>query len=134
MLAKAREKVGGNPRAEFHQVDKPFLHIPYPDAYFDAVASTYAFHHIPHRLKPDSVREMVRVLEPGGLWALGDLVFESGEVERESLRKYDWLEEEYFARIEVLRPVFSELGMELNAQRFTPVTWILWAIKAKLGI
>ncbi len=66
MLAKAREKVGDDPRAEFHQVDEPFLHIPYPDAYFDAVVSTYAFHHIPHRLKPASVREMVRVLKPGG--------------------------------------------------------------------
>lgn len=133
MLAKAREKVGDDPRAIFHQVDEPFLHIPYPDATFDAVVSTYAFHHIPHRLKPDSVHEMIRVLKPGGVWALGDLVFESEEAEREALSKHEWLEEEYFAWIEELRPVFSELGMELKAQQFTPVTWVLWAIKPKHG-
>ena len=62
MLIKAREKVGCNPRAEFHQVDEPFLRIPYPESSFDAVISTYAYHHIPHRLRTDSVREMVRVL------------------------------------------------------------------------
>ena len=65
MLTKAREKIGDDPRAKFCQVDKPFLHIPYPDAFFDAVISTYAFHHTPHRLKPDSVREMFRVLKKG---------------------------------------------------------------------
>jgi putative AdoMet-dependent methyltransferase len=109
MLAKVREKVGSNLRAEFHQVDEPFLHVPYPDASFDAVVSTYAFHHIPHRLKHDSAHEMIRVLKPGGVWALGDLVFESEEAEREALRKYEWLEEEYFVRIEELRPVFAGL-------------------------
>jgi len=131
MLAKACEKVGDDPRAEFHQVDEPFLHIPYPDASLDAVVSSYAFHHIPHRLKPDSVREMVRVLEPCGLWVLGDLIFQNKEAERKALHQYRWLEEEYFARIEELCTVFTKLGMELNARQFTPVTWVVWAIKPK---
>ena len=131
MLSKAREKLGTNSKAEFRQVDEPFLHIPYPDDFFDAVISTYAYHHIPHRLKPDSVREMVRVLKPGGLWVLGDLVFENEQAERRALREYKWLEEEYFARIEDLRSIFAELRMELDAQQLTPVTWVLWAIKAK---
>jgi len=74
---------------------------------------------------------MVRVLRAGGLWVLGDLVFENEQAERIALREYRWLEEEYFARIEDLRPIFAELGMELNAQQFTPVTWVLWAIKPK---
>ena len=131
MLSEAREKVGTNSKVEFRQVDEPFLRIPYPDDFFDAVISTYAYHHLPHRLKPASVREMVRVLRAGGLWVLGDLVFENEQAERIALREYRWLEEEYFARIEDLRPIFAELGMELNAQQFTPVTWVLWAIKAK---
>jgi putative AdoMet-dependent methyltransferase len=58
MLFKAREKVGGDSRADFHRIDEPFLHIPYPDASFDAVISSYAYHHIPHRLKPDSICEI----------------------------------------------------------------------------
>jgi putative AdoMet-dependent methyltransferase len=131
MLAGAREKIGANSKVEFLQVDEPFLHIPYPDDFFDAVVSTYAYHHLPHRLKPGSVREMARVLKSGGLWALGDLVFENEQAQRKALREYSWLEEEYFARIEDLRPIFAGLGMELKAQRFTPVTWVLWASKPK---
>ncbi len=129
MLSKARGKLADDPRAKFQQVNEPFLRIPYPDSSFDVVVSTYAFHHIPHRLQPKSVCEMFRVLKRGGIWSLGDLLFENKEAEQEALRKYEWLEEEYFARIEELRPVFSELGMVLNSQQFTPTTWVLWAVR-----
>ncbi len=129
MLSKAREKVRCNPRAEFHQVDEPFLRIPYPESSFDTVISTYAYHHIPHRLRTDSVREMVRVLKPDGRWVLGDLVFENESAERSALREHRWLEKEYFARIDDLREAFAELGMELNSQQLTPVTWVLWTAK-----
>ena len=72
---------------------------------------------------------MVRVLKPGGSWALGDLAFENAQEEVKALRTLEWLEEEYFSRIDDLRPVFAELGMELATRQFTPVTWILWTIK-----
>ncbi len=73
MLAKAIKKAGDNPGAELRKVVAPFLHIPYPDDYFDAVVSTYAFHHIPHRLKLSSVYEMIRVLKPGGTWGYWEI-------------------------------------------------------------
>lgn len=133
MLAKAHEKIGNNPNVEFHKIDEPFLDIPYPDACFDAVVSTYAYHHIPDHLKPDSVHEMVRVLKPSGVWVLGDLIFENKETEKDALQEYRWLEDEHFARVEELSPVFEELGMDLNTQQFTPVTWVLWAIRPTDG-
>lgn len=86
MLFKAREKVGGDSIVEFHRIDEPFLHIPYPDASFDAVIGSYAHHHIPHRLTPDSICEMIRVLGPGASWVLGDLAFENEQTERRALR------------------------------------------------
>jgi len=129
MLAAARREFGPDPRVELRRVDDPFLNIPYPEGRFDAVVSTYAFHHVPPPLKPRGVREMVRVLKPGGVWALGDLAFWDEEAEREALRTYAWLEEEYFARIVELQPTFAELGMELEAEQLTPVTWVLWAVK-----
>jgi len=129
MLRKAQEKAGGNPRVAFHQVSEPFLCIPYPESTFDAVVSTYAYHHVPHRKRAASVREMVRALKPGGRWVLGDLVFENEEAENRALREYDWLEEEYFARIDELQDAFADLGMELKARQFTPVTWVLWAAR-----
>jgi len=129
MLAKAREKVGRNRAVELARVEEPFPRIPYPGSSFDAVVSTYAFHHVPHASKPGSVREMVRVIRPGGIWVMGDLMFEDEEAERSALREYEWLEEEYFARIEDLRLRFGELGMELRSRQFTPVTWVVWAAK-----
>jgi len=129
MLAVARKKIGNDSRVEFRRVDAPFLHIPYPDTSFDVVASTYAFHHIPHRAKAYAIREMLRVLKPGGVWALGDLMFKDKEAEKKALNQYEWLEEEYFERIEELCTLFKKLGMKLSSQQFTPVTWVVWVVE-----
>jgi len=129
MLEKAREKVKGDRRAELRRVDQPFLNVPYRDGCFDAVVSTYAFHHIPPPRKPHSIAEMLRVIKPEGRWVLGDLVFESERAERQALTRYAWLEDEYFARLDELRPVFAQHGLTLHAQQFTPVTWVLWTAK-----
>ena len=130
MLAKAQAKLAEHPNVELLQAGYPFLQLPFPDASFDAVVSTYAFHHVPPGAKAKAMGEMFRVLKSGGSWALGDLIFENAAAERAALRQYKWLEEEYFARIEDLRPVCAELGTELNARQFTPVTWVVWAAKA----
>jgi putative AdoMet-dependent methyltransferase len=128
MLAQARAKAGADPRIQLRQVDQPFLRLLYPDSSFDAVVSTYAYHHIPHTLRAASVGEMLRVLAPGGRWVVGDLAFDSAEVEARALREFPWLEEEYFTRIDELRAIFAERGLELHARQLTPVTWLLWVV------
>ena len=137
MLALAREKTEGLGATAtvptFLLVAEPFLAIPYPDGTFDAVVSTYAFHHIPQHRQPDAVREMLRVLAPGGRLAMGDLIFASAEAEREALSRYEWLEEEYFARLDELAPALTQLGLTLQAEQFTPVTWVVWATKLSAG-
>lgn len=40
--------------------------LPFPDGSFDAVVSTLAVHHIPAEARPRALREMFRVLRPGG--------------------------------------------------------------------
>lgn len=129
MLKKAAAKVGADARVELRQAEKPFRSIPYPDDYFDVVASTYAYHHVPHRVRRETVVEMMRVLKPGGIWALGDLIFEDEQAERELLERIDYMEEEYFPRLDKMRIIFNDLGIELNSVQFTPITWVLWAIK-----
>jgi putative AdoMet-dependent methyltransferase len=127
MLARARAKPEGSASAQFICVPDPFLEIPFPDAAFDAVVTTYAFHHVPHRDKPAAVKEMLRVLRPDGIWVSGDLAFQNVAAEREALARYSWLEEEYFARIDEMRDLFAAAAASLNAEQFTPVTWVLWA-------
>lgn len=129
MLAQARGKIGQHRNVELVQCPDPFLQIPYPDAAFDAVVSSYAYHHIPHRLKARSICEMLRVLKPGGRWVVGDLAFKDEAAESKALREFGWLEQEYFARIDSLCNVFADLGILLQAQQFTSVTWVLWAAK-----
>jgi putative AdoMet-dependent methyltransferase len=127
MLERAREKTPGVGRAQFRRADQPFLRTPYPDSHFDAIVSTYAFHHVPRARKRDSIGEMLRVLKPGGTWAVGDLIFATRNAEEDALGRYSWLEQEYFARVDELERIFAQCGMELCREQLTPVTWVLWA-------
>lgn len=47
-------------------------HLPYPDASFDRVFSSLMFHHIAGDDRPNTLRELRRVLKPGGSFHLVD--------------------------------------------------------------
>ncbi|MFN7952376.1 MAG: class I SAM-dependent methyltransferase [bacterium] len=47
-------------------------HLPFVDGYFDIVTSVYLFHELPRNARRNVVREMLRVLEPGGLLVIED--------------------------------------------------------------
>ncbi|MEV4566189.1 class I SAM-dependent methyltransferase [Nonomuraea sp. NPDC049419] len=40
--------------------------LPYPDGSFDLVVSSLAIHHMPSEARPEALRQMFRVLRPGG--------------------------------------------------------------------
>jgi len=46
--------------------------LPYVDGHFDVVTSVYLFHELPRNARRNVVREMFRVLKPGGLVVLED--------------------------------------------------------------
>ncbi|HEX2203179.1 MAG TPA: methyltransferase domain-containing protein [Longimicrobium sp.] len=46
--------------------------LPYPDASFDRVLSSFMFHHLPRAAKEASMREARRVLKPGGRFHMVD--------------------------------------------------------------
>jgi ubiquinone/menaquinone biosynthesis C-methylase UbiE len=66
MLKAAASKAGAQRvnRVSFAQVNAGKL--PFADGTFDAVASFKFFHQIPNEAKPDLIREMARVIRPGG--------------------------------------------------------------------
>ena len=71
-LARARrkaERAGVSVRFDEGYADA----LPYPDAAFDRVFSSFMFHHVPSGQKPGMLREVRRVLKPGGRLELLDL-------------------------------------------------------------
>jgi len=68
-LATARARAA-NVRAEFRYGVGEAL--PFPNASFDVVTSTYFFHHLPGDIKAEALREMWDVLGPGGRLVITD--------------------------------------------------------------
>ncbi len=52
--------------------------LPFPDARFDVVLSTVMLHHLPRKAREQGVREMRRVLKPGGRLLAVDFAGASG--------------------------------------------------------
>ena len=66
MLALAKDKLSGKEDLRIGYADA----LPWPGATFDAVISCNMFHYITHPI--DALREMARVLRPGGVIVLTD--------------------------------------------------------------
>ena len=70
-LAIARRK-GRKAGVEF-RLDQGFAdELPYPDASFDRVVSSFMFHHLSREVKEKTLREVLRVLKPGGRFHMAD--------------------------------------------------------------
>jgi putative AdoMet-dependent methyltransferase len=116
----------------FRVAEAPFLEIPYPIRSFDAVASTQAFHHVHERHKPAAVREMARVLKEGGRLAIGDPMFHGKTDLQAALERWpDELEDEYFAYLDTLAPMFHEAGLSFEAEPLTDINWVVWGEKSE---
>lgn len=62
------------------QLDRGFAEeLPYGDRSFDAVVSSLMFHHLAPEAKERALAEIVRVLEPGGQFAMVDLAEPSSD-------------------------------------------------------
>jgi ubiquinone/menaquinone biosynthesis C-methylase UbiE len=71
MIAKAQSKArASNLEIGFQCASIDAL--PYPDEFFDAVISSFMYHHLPVELKPRGLEEIYRVLKKGGRFFLCD--------------------------------------------------------------
>ena len=128
MLRRAEEKAseGGWGDVDLVLSGDPFLRAPACPGRFAAVVSTYAFHHVEPGDKRLAVREMVRLLEPGGRVVLGDPMFENrAELEAALVRWEDQLEEEHFALHDELAEAFSAAGLTFHAERVSRINWVV---------
>ncbi|MCR5170902.1 MAG: class I SAM-dependent methyltransferase [Desulfovibrio sp.] len=73
-LCRANAEAEGVANAEFQRADA--RRLCFPDASFDAVTSNYVFHNIAGAKKQDLLMAALRVLKPGGVFAIHDLMGE----------------------------------------------------------
>ncbi|MEI7835025.1 MAG: methyltransferase domain-containing protein [Planctomycetota bacterium] len=88
MVARARRKVRGRP-CRFDIA--PAEQLPYHDGVFDRAASTMFFHHLDLADKLRALREVFRVLVPGGLFVLTDVDVPTNWLGRLCARSGQWL-------------------------------------------
>jgi ubiquinone/menaquinone biosynthesis C-methylase UbiE len=77
--ALARARLKARRRGLELLLDRGFAdQLPHPDASFDRVLSALMLHHLPGEEKPAALREVVRVLRPGGELHLVDIAQQDG--------------------------------------------------------
>lgn len=81
-LAYARERCRALSRLSLVQGNAE--EMPFRDEWFDAVSSVYLFHELPKDARRNAMREMLRVLKPGGVLVIEDSaqLSDSGELAR----------------------------------------------------
>lgn len=90
-----------------------FTEIPYPDATFDIIVSSFAFHEVEMSRRSEASAEIARVLRPGGQLALLDIIFASAAAvanARAAIRE-DWDSDEDY-------PLIGQLDAPLRTNGF----------------
>lgn len=124
-------------------LDGHFLALPLPDAGADAIASTYAFHHLKDEDKARGARELLRVVRPGGRVVLGDVAFRDAgararfRAELLARGKQDLVQEldtEYYTTVSVLTAIFRTAGCTVQAEQLDPWVWLVTARRPSAAV
>lgn len=108
----------GRKHPEFSLKVGSFTEVPYPAEFFDAVISSFAFHHVEAGSRLKACSEVFRVLKPGGRLCLLDIMFISGaalEAAKQRIGHY-WDDEEDY-------PLVAELDETLREAGFSEILW-----------
>jgi ubiquinone/menaquinone biosynthesis C-methylase UbiE len=134
MLARAKEKAAreGITNITFHHAG--FLTYEHPDQAADAIATTFAFHHLPDFWKGVALQRIHHMLKPSGLFYLHDVILQEEDalaniarfVERQERAGGDFLREdaeghfreEYSTYDWVLEGFFARTGFRIRQKKF----------------
>jgi ubiquinone/menaquinone biosynthesis C-methylase UbiE len=115
-----------------------FRYIPFADSTFDRIVSTFAFHHVPYPEKDGAIREIDRVVRPGGMIVIADFMFEDERQKRSLIDSFptpqradliEDIDDEYFTFIDQVKAVLGDIGYTVAHERGSTITWIIKAIK-----
>lgn len=124
MLEYVRQRAGAEGLPEIVARQCGFLTMDFPAAGFDAVVSGAALHHLPDAWKLVALRNVLRVLKPGGQMILRDVVFalEKGESP-----------ESCFERFAAGLPNMRTEAARHIAREFSTYDWIMDGLLLRAG-
>ena len=104
-----------------------------PASTFGAVVSTYTLHHLEEDEKADLFEELRRILRPGGLFVVGDLMFENARVRRQRVARErssgrdelaNTIEDEYFWEMDRSFEALRNVGFDVSTPlAFSDLSW-----------
>ena len=113
-----------------------FFCLPFKDKTIDGIVSTYAWHHLNHRGKMKSIKEMKRVLKDEGIILIADLMFQD-KVHRKRMlkefknqRNYEIIKDiksEYYGDLKALMHGLGNSGFDCIGERMNRLVWMLKA-------
>ena len=107
-----------------------FMKIPFADNSFDAIVSTYSFHHLNQYEKSIAIVEMLRVLKDSGVIVMGDLMFENEQSKQKLFanltgKQIEFINDEYYSDIEWLANEFKRHNKSLEYIRIDLLNYII---------
>jgi ubiquinone/menaquinone biosynthesis C-methylase UbiE len=86
--------------------------LPFPDATFDAVLSSLMLHHLTEESRRTGIREIARVLKPGGRFLAVDIGASTGK--RRGIHR--WSRRHAHFDLDELTPLFQDAGFQIVEQ------------------
>ena len=114
-------------RLSVRRVAEPFLQLPFDEATFEVVVSAYAIHHLDDEAKRRAVREMKRVLKPGGRVVIADTMFRDEAHKALALAEHADLEDEYQPLLTTFPGMFAAEGFGVELHQVGNLVWVLVA-------
>jgi len=96
-----------------------FLTADFPDVHFNFIFSNAAMHHLPDFWKALALRNIHRMLKPGGKFILGDVIF-SCTIDETETKVQDWIEG--FKKVD--EDFFSESTGHIKKE-YSTFSWII---------
>lgn len=111
-----------------------FLALPVMDQGVDFIVSSYALHHLPDEKKITAFQEMERVLKPGGIIVIADLMFTDQKEREKTLADFAKegnqeaiaaIEDEYYGNRRVLVEWLEVNGFSVRTEKINRILHVL---------
>ena len=134
MLVRARRRARRLERP-VELIEADVCELPLPDNSFDAAVATFLFCVLPDEVQPSALREMARVVRPGGPLVLLEYVYSQNRRQRLTQKLLSpWVKWAYGARFDRrTREHIQQVGLSISASQFVHSDTILMLTLAVNG-